>query len=94
MVVNCQIVEKELIEKLNFPNKEVLSTRDDIRKRYSSLRRALYLGNLERTKIKILFEDDKALKCVFTTIWGLTDQRVILKKGVVLPTNRIHFVSE
>jgi len=27
---------------------------------------------------------------VETTIWGVTDNRVILKQGVVIPVNRIH----
>ncbi len=27
---------------------------------------------------------------VETTIWGVTDKRVILKKGVVIPINRIY----
>ena len=51
------------------------------------------LGNLEHTKIKIYFEDDKSRKLVETTVWGVTDKRVILKKGVVIPINRVHKIS-
>jgi hypothetical protein len=40
--------------------------------------------------MKIYFEDDAGNKMVETTIWGVTDSRVILKQGVVIPVNRIH----
>jgi hypothetical protein len=49
----------------------------------------LSLGNLEHSKIKIYFEDDTSSKVVDTTVWGLTDKRVILKQGIVIPINRI-----
>jgi hypothetical protein len=40
--------------------------------------------------IKIYFEDDKSRKLVETTVWGVTDKRVILKQGLVIPIERIH----
>ena len=57
--------------------------------RNADLQRALSLGNLERSKIKIYFEDDTSSKVVDTTVWGLTDKRVILKQGLVIPINRV-----
>ena len=63
---------------------------DDIKQRKQDLDRALTLGNLEHVKMKIYFEDDMSFKVVETTIWGVTDNRVILKQGVVIPVNRIH----
>jgi uncharacterized protein (UPF0248 family) len=51
------------------------------------------LGNLERSKIKIYFEDDTSKKVVNTTVWGVTDKRVILKQGLVIPIHRIHSVK-
>jgi RNA-binding protein YhbY len=68
----------------------VLEDKDEITSRKNELDRALSLGNLEHVKIKIYFEDDKSKKMVETTIWGVTDSRVILKQGVVIPVNRIH----
>jgi hypothetical protein len=50
---------------------------------------ALSLGNLEHSKIKIFFEDDLSQKVVETTVWALTDESVVLKKGVGIPINRI-----
>ncbi|MEO8235313.1 MAG: hypothetical protein ABI549_07855 [Flavobacterium sp.] len=90
MDTNFEIIEKELINQLNFPVSDVLDDKEEINKRNSDLDRALSLGNLEHSKIKIYFEDDLSKKVVETTIWGVTDKRVILKKGIVIPINRIY----
>jgi hypothetical protein len=83
-------IEKESISGLKFPTDEVLSDKDKIRERAQELNKALTLGNLERTKIRIYFEDDLSRKVVETTVWGVTDKRVILKQGLVIPINRVH----
>jgi len=82
-----ETIEKEKIEGLKFPHNEVLSDDNLIKERNLSL------GNLEHTKIKIYFEDDKSRKLVETTVWGVTDKRVILKQGLVIPINRVHKIS-
>ena len=93
MTTTYEAIEKEKIESLKFPNEEVLLDKESIKERESELNRALSLGNLEHSKIKIYFEDDKSRKLVETTVWGVTDKRVILKKGVVIPINRVHRIS-
>lgn len=85
-------VEKEQISGLNFPDKDVLTSNDAVKLRMANLERALKLGNLEHNKIKIVFEDNEGLKQVETTVWGVTDKRVILKQGTVIPIHRIHEV--
>jgi hypothetical protein len=85
-----QLIEKEAVEQLKFPTEEVLTDKEDILQRKNDLDRALALGNLEHVKMKIYFEDDASKKMVETTVWGITNERVILKKGVVIPINRIH----
>lgn len=90
MNAHFEIIEKEAIDKLHFPETDVLDNEDDINQRNSDLERALSLGNLEHSKIKIYFEDNQSKKVVETTIWGVTDKRVILKQGVVIPINRIY----
>lgn len=85
-----ELIDKELIASLNFPKEDVLEDKEDIAERRNDLDRALSLGNLEHVKIKIYFEDDISKKMVETTIWGVTEERVILKQGVVIPVNRIH----
>lgn len=83
-------IEKESVSALHFPKTDVLEEKEEKDRRMHELDRALSLGNLEHTKIKIYFEDDQSKKMVETTIWGLTDERVILKQGLVIPVNRIY----
>ena len=90
MNTTFELIDKELITSLSFPKSDVLENKDEIEARKNDLDRALSLGNLEHVKIKIYFEDDLSKKMVETTIWGVTDSRVILKQGVVIPVNRIH----
>lgn len=86
-------IEKEEVASLKFPNKEVLADNTLIKQRDNDLKRALSLGNLEHSKIKIYFEDDISRKYVETTVWGLTDKRVILKQNMVIPINRIYKIT-
>ena len=86
-------IEKENIRGLKFPDNEVLTSKDAIKIRQSNLDRALKLGNIEHNKIKIVFEDSEGLKQVETTVWGVTDKRVILKQGVLIPIHRIHEIK-
>lgn len=88
-----ETIEKEKIESLKFPQEEVLTDPELIKEREAELNRALALGNLEHSKIKIYFEDDISCKLVETTVWGVTDKRVILKQGTVIPINRVHKIS-
>ena len=88
-----QLIDKEAIPTLSFPSTEVLSSTEEIRERDESLKKALYLGNVEHGKAKIFFEDNQSIKVVETTVWGLTDKRVILKQGNVIPIHRVHQVK-
>ncbi len=87
------IISKEDVSELKFPHEDVLSNKDAITLRLTNLEKALKLGNTENHKIKIVFEDSHGLKQVETTIWGVTDKRVILKQGVLIPISRIHEVK-
>ena len=93
MTTAFENIDKEKIESLKFPTNEVLTDKEAIKERETELNRALTLGNLEHTKIKIYFEDDMSKKIVETTVWGVTDKRVILKQGVVIPIHRVHKIS-
>ena len=86
-------IEKEEVASLKFPNKEVLADNTLIKQRDNDLKRALSLGNLEHSKIKIYFEDDISRKYVETTVWGVTDKRVILKQNRVITINRIYKIT-
>jgi hypothetical protein len=86
-------IEKEQIPLLHFPIQEVLKDPDRIKERNAELSRAQSLGNLERVKVRIIFEDDRNRKMVETTVWGLTDKMVILKGGAGIPVHRIVSIS-
>ena len=88
-----QSIEKEALNGLQFPDAEVLKDPASIVERDHELKRALVLGNTERSKSKIYFEDDKGFHMVETTVWGVTDKRIILKQGNVIPIQRVHKVS-
>lgn len=87
-------IEKENISNLRFPETEVLKSKEDILTRARNLERALKLGNLQHSKIKIVFEDTQGIKQVDTTIWGVTDKRIILKHGILIPIHCIHELKE
>jgi hypothetical protein len=90
MTEEFQIIDKEDIALLKFPTTDVLDDVDEIKTRISEINRALSLGNLEHSKIKIFFEDDESKKIVDTTVWGVTDKNVMLKQGVMIPIHRIY----
>ncbi len=86
------LVEKERISNLKFPINEVLTDRDSIGLRVAALHHATSLGNLDHHKVNILFEDAEGIKRVNTTIWAITDRRIILKNNRTIPIHRIHSV--
>lgn len=83
------LVEKEVIADYHFPSEEVLTREADTQEREKALKRAISLGNLEHQKVRIYFVDDQGQKVVETTIWGITDQAILLKRNVRIPINRI-----
>lgn len=88
-----QLIDKEAVDNLHFPENDVLTSAESKAERATDLKTAMTLGNLEHTKIRIYFEDDTSFKVVDTTVWGITDKRVILKQGLVIPINRVHKVK-
>lgn len=86
-------VQKEDLSQLHFPNEEVLVGPELIEKRRIALEQAVVLGNTYKGKTKIVFSDSEGIKQIETHIWGLTDKRVILKQGIVIPIHRIQEVK-
>jgi len=86
-------IKKELVNKLYFPPDEVMVDPADKTLRQIDIIKATRLGNADRYKVKITFEDDESVKMVHTTIWAMTENRIVLKKGVVIPVHRIHKVD-
>lgn len=86
---NALQVEKELVSHMRFPANEVLETLKEKVDRKLTLKRASVLGNIDHTKMKILFKDNEGLKKVHTTVWGVTKKYVILKGASLIPLHRI-----
>ena len=83
------LIEKEEISSLTFPKTPVNKSLDETKILKHNLRRAMILGNLHRTKSKIIFEDNEGLKEVRTTVWAVGDKNIVLKQGTIIPINRI-----
>jgi hypothetical protein len=83
-------IEKESIDKLHFPDQEVLLIPEQISHRQYEAERAMKLGNYFKDKVKVVFEDSEGIKMVETTIWGITDRRLLLKRGLMIPIHRVH----
>lgn len=79
------IIQKEEVAQLHFPPGEVLKSADERIRRRFELDRAMVLGNMDHGKARITFRDTEGLKQVETTIWAVTEERVILKSGMVIP---------
>ena len=88
-VETTTLVAKEDISLLKFPKEDILLSIEEKKNRQAKLERALKLGNAYHGKVKILFEDNEGLKAVETTIWGVTDKNILLKRDVLVPVNRI-----
>ncbi len=84
-----ELVEKEDVSSLAFPHEDVLKKAVDIKLRTAEINRAISLGNLEHHKVKIYFQDQLGKKYVDTTIWAVTEDAIVLKQNVVIPTSRI-----
>ncbi|GAB4258125.1 MAG: hypothetical protein Kow0079_15380 [Vicingaceae bacterium] len=87
------VVAKEDISSFKFPKEEVLKEKELKGLRTINIRHGLTLGNLDKRKVKIIFEDDQGIKKVETTIWGITEENIILKKGILIPICRVHDVK-
>ena len=87
------MIQKEEVAHLRFPVEEVLLDPEDLSIRKMGLFYAAKLGNLDRYKVKITFEDNQVLQRVETTIWAVTEKMVVLKRGILIPIHRVHEVK-
>lgn len=85
----AQLLEKEEVNSLKFPVEEVLDSESDIRARSQKIHRATSLGNLEKYKVTIVFQDSVGAKKISTTIWAQTEKKILLKGGMSIPVHRI-----
>ncbi|PJA08310.1 MAG: hypothetical protein COX70_04035 [Flavobacteriales bacterium CG_4_10_14_0_2_um_filter_32_8] len=87
------LVDKEEISDFTFPKGEVLNSDLARTERDSQIKKAMKLGNNSKGKVQIFFEDTEGLKKVETTIWGVTDKYILLKKTTIIPIRCIHEIK-
>lgn len=90
MTSTFKSIEKEDIAQLVFPTTDVLQNKQEILQRKQDLEKAMAIGNTDHVKIEIFFEDDKEQLVTNTTVWAVTPEHLVLKKGVTIPINRIY----
>lgn len=90
MTTTFKPIEKEDIAHLVFPTDDVLTDKHEIFQRKQDLEKAMAMGNTDHVKIEIFFEDDKNQLVTNTTVWAVTPEHLVLKKGVTIPVNRIY----
>ncbi|MEP0263529.1 hypothetical protein [Dokdonia sp.] len=82
--------KKEFLYALKFSNEDVIKTRQEKELRLYSINRAMRLGNVVKNKVHIYFKDSRnRIIFIYTTVWGVTKNDVILKKGVTIPIKSI-----
>ncbi|WP_297335663.1 hypothetical protein [Algoriphagus sp.] len=83
-------IDKENISTLRFGLKEVLQSPEEIKMRLFELERSQTLGNLLQTKVRITFQSfDEQIYEVYTTVWAVGNQFVLLKGGITIPIHSI-----
>ena len=87
--INAPVIEKESIPSLIFPQDSLNKSKEEMKLLIQKLKRSMVLGNIHRTKMRIIFEDNEGSKEVQTTIWAVGDKNIVLKKGVTIPINRL-----
>lgn len=75
--------------KLQLEQGEVLSTFKSREKRARAIHKATYFGNLNHTKVTIVFHSGDQTYQVHTTIWLHYNGSIFLKDQVTLPVERI-----
>lgn len=89
MIPTIDLIPKEDIRKYHFVHREVLDTAEERRLRYANLSKAMILGNVHKSKVKIVFETDEGTKAVETTIWSTDENEITLKGGINIPMQSI-----
>lgn len=90
LTTNPALIQKEIVPYLHFPKSDVLLEDVEKKTRQEKLNKAMVAGNTDHTKVKIIFEDIHGLKEIQTTIWAITENSILLKRGAAIPIHRVH----
>lgn len=84
------LLQKEQIPSIRFANIDVLENPLSILAREKAMERALILGNMEHTKVKITFMDFyHSMYEIETTVWAVTEESICLKGHLYLPKSAV-----
>lgn len=91
---NAVQIPKEALSTVHFPKEPLALSEEQRTELLQRIQRAIRLGNArEHVKCRILFEDDRGLKYVETTIWTADKDVVVLKYGMTIPVARIRSID-
>ncbi|KEO71915.1 hypothetical protein [Anditalea andensis] len=83
-------LKKEDIASIRFSHTDVLANPVSVLLREKDMERALILGNLEHTKVRITFMDlYQSTYEVETTVWAITEESICLKGHLYLPKKAV-----
>lgn len=83
-------LNKEYIDKIKFNSQDVLNDAEKRRERKSFLYRALKLGNMYKSKVKLIVKDMFTRHIeVEAIVLSVTEKYVILKGNKMVPINSI-----
>ncbi|WMN05968.1 hypothetical protein QYS48_31130 [Marivirga arenosa] len=83
-------IDKNDLSKISFIKNDVLLDENDALIRLQKLNKALILGNLHKTSVKIEFMNAEGeLLNTVGTVWAVTEKNVLLKKNYHIPIKSI-----
>lgn len=81
------------ISGLYFPPNDVLNNAAEKMMRQVDIIRAMALGNTERFPVNIVFEDTGGIKLVRAAVWVITEEKMVLEGGSIIPIHRVQEIG-
>ena len=92
--MEARILQKEDLSGIKFTAENIITDQNIKKSLMADLLRAQSLGNLEKTKVKIIFLlEDSSRGEVETTVWGVGENHLMLKGGIHIPIRAIESIS-
>jgi hypothetical protein len=86
---NTVTVNLEEVISLHFPTDDVFFSKEEQQNRLKQVEGLMTTENVMEQPMKIMFQDIEGMKCICTTICGLSEKEVVLKNKVRIPMQRI-----
>lgn len=88
-----KVVKEDQEKLLRFPQINVLEHRIDQVNDALNLKRAFFIENLNKTRLKIFFTDHSGLQKVETSVWTISEKAIILRNNELVPLSNIIAVA-